>query len=170
MESITSLASKWLHASCSVKICEARAYLEAVYPLLGWCSCWYRRVSTTVGLCGAIIVTLDVDTVTGEGDGTLGDGAVMGPGNGTLCVGAVIVDIVGRDIASIFCRVLMAWNWLSPIDNGDAGSRFMIASVKSSTALRASSAEDSLGTGQSLGKNYAVLVILFARMAGTYVV
>ena len=46
--------------------------------------------------------------MTGEGDGTLGDDAVMGPGNGTLCVGAVIVDIVGRDIASIFCRVLMA--------------------------------------------------------------
>ena len=46
--------------------------------------------------------------MTGTGDGTLGDDAVMGPGNGTLCVGAVIGAIVGRNIASIFCRVLMA--------------------------------------------------------------
>ena len=51
--------------------------------------------------------------MTGTGDGTLGDvtlgdGAAMGPDNGTLCVGAVIGAIVGRDVASIFCRVLMA--------------------------------------------------------------
>ena len=34
MVSITSLASKWIHASCAVRICVYRAYLEAVF--LSW--------------------------------------------------------------------------------------------------------------------------------------
>ena len=50
MGSITSLASKWIHASCYVRICVAREYLGVVQPILGCCcSFWYFRVSTTVG-------------------------------------------------------------------------------------------------------------------------
>ena len=135
MGSITSLASKWIHASCYVRICVAREYLGVVQPILGCCcSFWYFRVSTTVGCCSAIIVNLGDGAVTGPVDGTLGYGAVMGPGNGTLGVGSVIGAIVGRYVASILCRVLMACNCSPSIDNGNAGSRFMRSSVKSSTA------------------------------------
>ena len=35
--SITSLALKWLHASCNVRICVTKEYLEAVWPVLGFC-------------------------------------------------------------------------------------------------------------------------------------
>ena len=33
--SITSLASKWIHVLCAVRICVVRAYLEAVWTVLG---------------------------------------------------------------------------------------------------------------------------------------
>ena len=35
MVSITVLDSKWIHASCDVRICVARAYLKAVWSILG---------------------------------------------------------------------------------------------------------------------------------------
>ena len=64
--------------------------------------------------------------------GTLGYGALMGVGDGTLGAGDVVRAIVGRYLASIFCRVLMDCYFSSPIANGDTGSGFLRASIKSS--------------------------------------
>ena len=62
----------------------------------------------------------------------------------------------------------MAFNFSSPIDNGDYGSGLLRASVKISTAWSTASAEDILGTGKSRGNNSTVLIIISACVAGTY--
>ena len=83
-----------------------------------------------------MLITLGGGEVMGTGNGTLDYGAVLGPGNGTLGNGAVLEAIVGRDDASIFCRVFMACNFSSMIDNGDAGAGFLRASLELSTNWR----------------------------------
>ena len=42
------------------------------------------------------------------GNGTLSGGAVLETGDGTLVSGDIVGAIVGRDVDSIFCMVLMA--------------------------------------------------------------
>ena len=54
----------------------------------------------------AMLGTLIDGTIMGPGDGTLDCGAVLGSGNGTLGGGNLVEYIVGRDVASIFCRFL----------------------------------------------------------------
>ena len=80
----------------------SRVYLEAVFPVLG---CWRRR--NLCSAAGTVLGTLSDGLVIGVGNGIFGGGAVLGPGNGTLGCGNVVVDVVGRCVASILCRVLM---------------------------------------------------------------
>ena len=111
--------------------------------------------------------TLGDGAVMGSVNGTLGDSAVMGLGNGTLGAGDVVGSIVVRYFSIIFCRVLVACNCSSPIDNRDFGAGLLRASVKFSSDLCAASAKDSFGTGQSCGKNSAVFIILSTCISGT---
>ena len=92
-------------------------------------------------------------TVMRPGYGILGDGAMMGP-----CYGAgdAVLDIVGRDVASIFCRGLMACNCSPPIDNGNNGSGLTRYSVKYSTYWCTASSEDSFGLG-----SHARIILLY---------
>ena len=76
MRLINVLASKWMHDSCYMRICVARAYLEAVLSVLG---CWKRKDYRSA--VGYVIVTLGDGAVMGLGDGTLGD-VMLGPGDG----------------------------------------------------------------------------------------
>ena len=57
-----------------------------------------------------MIGTLGDGAAMGPGNANLGGGAVLGTGDGTLGGGEVIGAIVGRDVASIFCKVLMSCN------------------------------------------------------------
>ena len=125
--SITALSSKWIHDSCTARIYVDRVYLEAVLSVLGCCRIWDLRVST-----GAVIDKIS-------------DGTVMGPGNGNLSCGDKVGDIVGRYFASIFYRVLMACICSSTTKNVDAGAGLLSASIKSSTAWRMESVEDTFG-------------------------
>ena len=161
MGSITALASKYLHASCAVGICVARAYLESVLSVLG---CW--RCQNFRGAAGAVLGTSSYGAVMGPGNGTVGSGAVMGTGDVTLGCGDVVRAIVVIYVASILCRVFMACICSPPTYNGDAGAGLLIASAKSSNSWRAASAEDSFENGQLCGKNFIVLIILSARVAG----
>ena len=102
----------------------------------------------------------------GLGDVTLSGGAVLGPVNGTLgCVDAV-GDMVGRYVASIFCRILMAYIFSSPTANGVSGDGLWRTSVKYSTNWRVASVEDIFGTGKLCGKNSTFFIILSACVAG----
>ena len=86
-------------------------------------------------------------------DGTpLRYGTVAGIGDGPFG-GNVVGATVGRDVASIPCRVLMACICSSPTANGDAGAGLLSAFARSSTAWRAVSVDQSFGTGQLCGKN-----------------
>ena len=58
-----------------------------------------------------MIGTLGDDTVMGKGDDTPGGVAIMGPDNGTLGADGVVGAISGIYVASIFCKVLMAFNF-----------------------------------------------------------
>ena len=75
--------------------------------------------------------TLSDVTVTGLGDETL-VGSVLGPGDGTLSGGDVVRYMLGRDVAIILFRVLMAYICLSPTANRDSGAGFLSNSIKSS--------------------------------------
>ena len=97
----------------------------------------------------------------GPGDSNLGGDAVLGPGDGTIGAGGVVEAIVGRKFSSIFCRVFMACNFLSPIVAGDSGDGFIRASIKSSTDWRTELAEDSFGDDQSCRNSSTVMIILY---------
>ena len=66
-----------------------------------------------------MLVTLSSGAVVGIGDRTLVDGTMMGKLYGTFGACVVVGNIVGRDVTSIFYRVLMACNFTFPIENGD---------------------------------------------------
>ena len=134
---MTALASNLLHVLCAVRICVYRAYMGALW----------NRVNCR-GAAGSVLGTLGDGIVVGIGDGsTLGDGAVVGIGDDTTLVygvvagignaplgGDVVGALVGRDAASIPCRVLMACICSSPTANGDAGAGLLSASTRSYTA------------------------------------
>ena len=164
---ITVLASKWLHASCDVRICLFRAYIEALWSVLICWRHWDHHDDAAVGWCDTFFCTLGGGAVMVPVNGTLGDGAVLVPGNVTPGSGDVVGAIVGRYVASIFCRFLIAWNWSSLIDNEVSGFVFLRASIKSSNYWHELSAGYSFGNGKSCGKNYNVLIILSACVAGT---
>ena len=145
---MTVLASKFMHALCDVKICVAREYLGAVLSVI---ECWRRR--DLHGTTGSVLGTLRDGAMVGIGDGTtLRDGAVVGIGEAPLG-GYLVGAMLGRDVASISCRVLMACIFPSPTANRDDGAGLLSASAKSSTAWRAASADESFGTGQLCGIN-----------------
>ena len=130
------LASDLLHDSCAVRVCVERAYLGVFWNCGDHC-----------GTTGSIIGILGDSAVVGIGDcSTFGYSAVLGIG--VDGVGALVVT----DVASISCRFLMACGCSSPTANGDAGYGLLSASVRSSTAWRASSVDDIFGTGQLCGK------------------
>ena len=113
-----------------------------------------------------MIGTLRDGAVLGIDDGsTLGDITVVGIGDGTTLRYGAVVDIgdgplgdnvvralVGRDIASIPCRVLMACIFSYPTANGDAGDGLLSASARSYTDWRDASVENSFGNGKLCGK------------------
>ena len=74
---------------------------------------------------------------------------------------------VGRDVAGIPCRVLMACICSYLTANGGAVAGLLSASARSSTDRCASSVDKSVGTGKLCGKKSTVLTILSARVAGT---
>ena len=139
----------------------ARAYLEAVFSVLG---CWRRGYCRSASV--SVIVTLGDGAVIRLGDGALGV-AIPGPVDRNLGCGDTLVAMVGRDVSSISCRVLMACICSSPNVNRDGGSGFFSASAKPSTYWRAASVEDSFGTRKVCGKNSTVFIILSERVAGT---
>ena len=103
----------------------------------------------------------------GIGDGaTLGYGAVLG-----LCdvpLGSnVFRELVGRDVASIPCRVLISCIFSSPTVNRNYGDILLSASSRFSTSWRAKSVDERFWTGQLCSKNSTVLTILSARVSGT---
>ena len=106
----------------------ARAYLEAVLSVLGF----WRRMDCR-SAASAELGTLSDGAVTVPGYDTLSGDGVMGPGDGTLGCGNIVGYMVGRDVASIFCMVLMASICSYPTENGDAAAELLRASVKSST-------------------------------------
>ena len=150
------LALKWLHVSCDVSICMARAYLEAVW------NCGDRHVAA-----GSMLGTLVYGAVVGIGFGsTLGDGAVVGVVDGTtlgygavvgigdgLIGGDVVGVLLGKYDASIPCRFLMACICSFPTANRDAGTGFLSASTRYSTDWGAASVDKNLGLGSYTGKS-----------------
>ena len=170
MGSMPVLDSNLMKASCDVRICVARAYL-GVFWNCGDCRGTDGFVIGTLG--DGAVVGICVGSTLGDcavleiGDGTtLGDGAVVG-----ICDvpigGNAVGALVGRDVASIPCRVFMACICSSLTANGDAGTGLLSASARSSTAWRAASFDVSFGTGQLCRKKYTVLTILSVRVAGT---
>ena len=104
MRSMTLLSLKCLHASCAVRICVARAYLEAVFSVLG---CWRRGYCRSASV--SVLVTLGDGAVMRLGDGALGV-AMPGPVDSNLGCGDTFVAMVGRDVDSISWRFLMAYS------------------------------------------------------------
>ena len=97
--------------------------------------------------------TLRYGAVVGIGGGpTFRDGAVVGIGDAPLG-GNVVRVLVGSNVASIPCRVLMALIGSPPTVNGDAGAGLLSTSARSSTAWRAKSMYERFGSGQLCGKN-----------------
>ena len=114
-----------------------RAYMGAVWNRGDFCGAAVSMLVTLVG--GAVVgigdgSTLGYGAVLGIGDGTtLGYGAVVGIGDGPIG-GVVVGTLIGRDVSSIPCRVLMSSIFLSSTANGDAGAVLLSASARSSTA------------------------------------
>ena len=145
----------FLHASCAVMICVSRAYPGAFWNCGDLCAA-----------DGSVLDTLRDCAVVGLGDGpTLRDGAVVGVGDAPLG-GNVVGALVGRDVASIPCRFLMAYIYSSPTKNGDSGSGLFSASTRSFNAWCAASVDECFGTGKLCGEKFTVLTILSAFVAG----
>ena len=159
---INALDSNWIHASCIVRMCVARAYMESLLSILGR---WSRGDCRSAD--GAVFGPIGYGAVMGTGNGSLGGCAMLGPGDGTLGCGNVVGTIMRSGVAIIFCKVLMACISSSSTANGDSGSGLLRASVKSSTVWRAESVKDSFGTVQLCRKNSTVLLILSEHVART---
>ena len=153
---MTVLASNFLHAVFSVRICVARAYLGEL---------WIHRDFR--GAAGSMLGTLQDSSVVGIFDGsTLRDGAVVEIGGGpTLRDG--VGDLVGINVTSIYCRVFIAYICSYPTANRDDGAELLSASARSYTNQCAASVDKCFGTGQLCGENSTVLTILSVRVAGT---
>ena len=114
---MTALAWKCQNASCDVRIYVARAYLGAVWNSGDCCGSNGSMLGT---LRDGAVVDIGVESTLGYGavvgicDGiTLVDGEVVGIGDAPL--GGDLVGVpVGRDVAIIPCRVLMAFICSSP--------------------------------------------------------